>query len=301
MDFSIAGLRLLRAVAECRTLTAAAVELGYTQSGVSRQLAALERAAGSRLVERGTDGVPLTRSGLVLLRHARVVLDELDRAERELAEPGSEPQRVRLGAYVSAGAALLPGLLATVRRRCPDIRVTTREGTTPALVRAVRAGSLDLALIAARAPFHPPDDELPRLVTTTLQEGTLLVAAPAAGRFAGRDAVSVDELTGVDWIASASSSREPLLGVWPSLPGRPRVAHSTRDWLAKLNLVAAGCGLTTIPANLAPLVPDGVRLLHVTDGPEQRRRLLLIRLPGTPSPAVTAVLRLVGESLPAPD
>jgi DNA-binding transcriptional LysR family regulator len=294
MDISIVGLRLLRAVAERGTLTAAATELGYTQSGASRQLAALERAAGARLVERGDSRAPLTRAGLALLRHARVILDEVDDAARELTAGRPEPRRVRLGVYVSAGASLLPRLLTAARRRA-DVVVTTREGTTPALVRAVRSGSLDLALISARPPYDPPDDELPRLVTTTLRESTLLVAAPAAGRFAGRDTVSLAELADAEWIASPSPAHEPLLGVWPALPGRARVVHSTRDWLAKLSLVAAGCGLTTVPANLAPLIPDGVRLLSVTDGPEQRRRLLAVRLPGTPSPAVAAILPLLRE------
>ena len=297
MYTSINGLRVLREIAERRTLTAAAAELGYTQSGVSRQLAALERATGSQLVERGAVGAQLTPAGLVLLRHARVVLDELDHAERELTGATREPLRVRLGVYVSAAAALLPHILVTARRRRPDIAITTRDGTTPALVRAIRAGSLDLALVTAQPPFHPPDNELPRLATTTLQESTLLVAAPSTGRFAGRDSVRLDELVDAEWIASASTAREPLLGVWPSLPGRPRVAHSTRDWLAKLNLVAAGCGLTTVPANLAPLVPDGVRLLHVADGPTEKRRLLLIRMPGPPSPSVAAAQTLLRESL----
>jgi DNA-binding transcriptional LysR family regulator len=293
MDVSTTSLRVLRAVAERGSFSAAAVELGYTQSGISRQVAALEKEAGHSLFERRTGGVRPTSAGQALLRHGTVVLDALEAAQRELAGEPAGRTEVRLGAIISAGAVLLPQALRTLRLRAPGLAVTTREGTTPALVRAVRAGSLDLAVVAARPPFRPPDDELPALAVETLAEARLLVAAPATGRFAGRTSVEVAELADVDWIASPGTSTEPLLGVWPGLAGRPRVAHSARDWLTKLQLVAAGCGLTTVPSNLAAVLPEGVRLLQVSDGTDERRRLLLVRLPGEPSLAVDAVLRVL--------
>jgi hypothetical protein len=67
--------------------------------------------------------------------------------------------------------------------------------------------------------------------------------------------------------------------VWPGLGERPDIAHAARDWLAKLHLVAAGCGITTVPAALGPAVPPGVRILPVRGGPAEQRRILLARLP----------------------
>jgi DNA-binding transcriptional LysR family regulator len=99
--------------------------------------------------------------------------------------------------------------------------------------------------------------------------------------------VRLDELRGQRWIASRSTGDETLLGVWPGLDERPLIAHSTRDWLTKLQLVAAGCGLTTVPALIAPAVPPGVRLLRVADGPEEVRRLVLARLPGPIAPSAS--------------
>ena len=69
------------------------------------------------------------------------------------------------------------------------------------------------------------------------------------------------------------------MGVWPGLDERPEIAHTARDWLAKLHLVAAGCGLTTVSASLAPAVPPGVRVLAVRGGPHEQRRIVLARLP----------------------
>jgi DNA-binding transcriptional LysR family regulator len=70
------------------------------------------------------------------------------------------------------------------------------------------------------------------------------------------------------------------MGVWPGLAERPEVAHTARDWLAKLRLVAAGCGLTTVPPSLVPAVPPGVRVVSVRGGPEELRRILVAWLPG---------------------
>lgn len=83
--FEIDALRLLVAVAETGSFTKAAVRLNYTQSAVSRRIAALEQRAGGPLLERLPRGVRLNPTGRVLHRHALEVLDRMTRAERELA------------------------------------------------------------------------------------------------------------------------------------------------------------------------------------------------------------------------
>ena len=80
------------------------------------------------------------------------------------------------------------------------------------------------------------------------------------------------------------------MGVWPGVLDRPHVAHTARDWLTKLQLVAAGCGVTTVAPNLAPILPEGVELVRVEGGPAERRRTLVARLPGRPSPVVVAMV-----------
>ncbi|TCC64185.1 LysR family transcriptional regulator [Kribbella pittospori] len=279
-DVSLVALRVFREVAERGTFTSAATALGYTQSAVSRQIASLERAAGSALLERRREGVRLTAAGQVVLRNAAVVLDQLDATARELAGLPAAGGTVRLGWFPSAGAVLLPRAISALRRSHPSIAVTTREGSTPALVRALRAGSIDLALIASAPPFRPPDAESPALTLETLAERSLRLAVPATHPLAARDSVDVAELRGQRWIAAPAAGEELLMGVWPGLDERPQVAHTVRDWLAKLHLVAAGAGLTTISASMASAIPPGVRVLTVRGGPEELRRTILARLPG---------------------
>ncbi|SNS83767.1 DNA-binding transcriptional regulator, LysR family [Streptosporangium subroseum] len=282
MDFtnaSLTALRVFREVAERGTLTSAAAALDYTQSAVSRQISTLERAAGVPLLERRHDGVRLTAAGHIVLRRATTVLDQIDATARELAGLPVEAGTVRVGWFPSAGAVLLPRAIAALRRSHPAITVTSREGSTPALVRALRAGRVDLALLASAPPFRPLDTESPPLELRTLTERSLCLAVPATHPLARHDAVEVADLRGQRWIASPSSGDENLMGVWPGLDERPEIAHTARDWLAKLHLVAAGCGLTTVSASLAAAVPPGVRIVAVRGGPQEQRRLILARLP----------------------
>ena len=285
MEWSSTSLRLLRAIAETGSFTAAAGALGYTQSAVSRQVAGLEHASGVRLFERRAGGVLLTAAGATLLRHGSAALDEVDRAVRLLH--GTEPVggSVRLGVFTSLEAAIVPEVLALMRRRAPDVHVITREGSTPALVKGLRAGTLDLALISSRPPYPAPDDQDPALDLEVLLEGDLLVAVPAAGPLGLDGSVTLAQLQDATSIASPQTAGEPALGVWPALPQRPTIGHQARDWLAKLALVGGGWGITTLPSYLVGLAPAQVRLVRVVDGAPVTRRVLLARLPGAATPA----------------
>ncbi|MGZ4272079.1 MAG: LysR family transcriptional regulator, partial [Solirubrobacteraceae bacterium] len=250
-DFSPTGLRVLREVAQSGSFSAAARGLGYTQSAVSRQVAALEAVAGGALFERRRDGAVLTPAGARLLARAVRVLDELDAALRDAAEPDAGAGPVRLGTFATAAAGLLPGALASLPR---DLVVSVREGTTPALTRALRAGTLDLAVLAQTPPFRPPDAEAPALELTTLAERELVLGVGARHPFAARRAVEVGELAGQVWVASGSGAGESLLGVWPGLAHRPDIRYVVRDWHAKMTIVAAGLAITTV----APVSLDGL-------------------------------------------
>lgn len=282
--FSPTHLRLLVEVAEHGSFSAAAQALGYTQSAVSRQAAALEATAGRALFERRPDGVVLTPAGARLLVRAARVLDELDAAARELAGSDGSGGPVRLGAFAAAAAGLLPRVLATLPR---ELVVSVREGSTPVLTRALRAGALDLAVIAQTPPFRPPDAESPRLELTVLSEGDLVIGVGPRHPFAARGAVEVDELAGQTWVGSRADSGQ--LGVWPGLAERPDLRYSVRDWQAKLQFVAAGLGITTLAPVALDVLPDGVRVVAVRGGPHETRRMVLARRPVPLGGAVAAV------------
>jgi DNA-binding transcriptional LysR family regulator len=287
-EITLAGLRVLREVADRGSFTAAAAPLGYTQSAISRQVAALEGAAGAPLFARVARGVTLTPAGEALLRHANAVLDRLEEARRELAGvPAAPLGRLRVGAFPIALAALVPRALAALRAEHPALQLTLREGTTPTQLRRLRDGALDVAVVAA-LPGDPLD--APGLRLEPVVDDALLVAVASGHRLAGREAVGLDELAGEPWIEAG----EPLLGVWPALRGRsPTIALTARSWTAKLGLVAAGLGITVVPWLAAPALPAGVTLVRVRGEPATVRTVL-IATPAEPAPyadAFAAALR----------
>jgi DNA-binding transcriptional LysR family regulator len=294
LDCSVQDLRVLRAVVQRGSFTAAAAELGYTQSAISKRIAALETTAGHPLVLRERNGVRLTRAGEVLLRHAAIALEAIDDAERELGDQNPTRVRpVRLGAFASAAAGIVPRALERLTRDRPDIALTLREGTSAVLTRALRAGTLDLALLADVSAKTPPDDREPALEVEILSQGPLRIALGASHRLAGRSRVSVDELAGERWVTARSERQERLLGVWPGLT-RPDAPYVVRDWLTKLQLVTSGAAITTIPDVLVAALPRTVRAVSVDDSFVEQRRLVLARIPGVARPeseAVAAALR----------
>ncbi len=286
VDLSPLGLRVLREVAQAGSFSTAAGSLGYTQSAVSRQVAALETATGRRLFERGRHGVTLTTAGARLLASAVRVLDELDGALRELGGADADIGPVRVGAFATATAAFVPRALTSLPS---ELRVTLREGTTPALTRALRAGTLDLAVIAQAPPFRPPDAESPPLELTALSERELVLGVPAHHPFASAGMVDVAQLEGQVWVASRSDAGESLLGVWPGLAERPDVRYMVRDWLAKLQIVRAGLAITTLAPITRDVLGDGIAVVAVRGEPRETRRVVLARRPGPLDGAVARV------------
>jgi DNA-binding transcriptional LysR family regulator len=276
-DLSSTSLRTFREVAQAGSFSAAALSLGYTQSAISRQVAALEAAVGHRLFDRGRQGVTLTSAGARLLTSAIRALDDIDRALLELDSEQTTVGPVRLGAFPAAVIGLVPAALRTLP---PHLKVTLREATTPALTRALRARTLDLAIVARSPPFRPLDAESPPLELTTLSERELMIGVAASNPLASAAMVEARELEGQVWVASRSDAGDSLLGVWPGLAHRPDVRYVVRDWLAKLSIVAAGLAITTVaPVSLDGL-PDGIKVLAVRGEPRELRRIVLARQPG---------------------
>jgi DNA-binding transcriptional LysR family regulator len=219
-----------------------------------------------------------------LLTSAIRALDEIDTAVCELGGEPTAVGPVRLGAFAAAAIGVVP----TALRSLPaHLKVALREATTPALTRSLRAGTLDLAIVALAPPFRPPDAESPPLELSTISERELLIGVPASHPLASAQVVEVRELEGQVWVASRSDRGDSLLGVWPGLSGRADVRYVVRDWLAKLTIVAAGLAITTLAPITLGALPDGVRVLAVRGEPREIRRIVLARRPG-PVDAPTA-------------
>jgi DNA-binding transcriptional LysR family regulator len=142
-------LAVFEAVARERSFGRAARQLGYTQSAVSGQIAALERLVGERLLERhrGSAHVELTSAGQVLLSHASAITARLQAARADIEALGAaDVVRLRIGIHQSIGRSLLPSLVAAFASELPHAELVLHEaGTERNLQWLVAHGELDLA------------------------------------------------------------------------------------------------------------------------------------------------------------
>ena len=152
-ELTIGGLRAVREAATLRSISAAAEALGYTQSAVSRQIAAAEAAVDARLFERVSRRVVPTEAGEVLAEHANDVLGALEAAQQAV---GRVRQRLEgelvLGAFPAAISVLMPRAVARLAQSNPTLRISLHDASSPALIERMRDGLLDLAVVAMARP-----------------------------------------------------------------------------------------------------------------------------------------------------
>ncbi|WP_329126830.1 LysR family transcriptional regulator [Streptomyces sp. NBC_01465] len=290
--FEVDALRLLVAVAETGSFTKAAVRLNYTQSAVSRRIAALEQQAGGPLFVRLPRGVRLNPAGHTLHRNAVEVLDRLARAERELAVlHAGTGGLLHTGAFATANISLLPTALRALQHAKPDVEVIAVEGGTDMLMERLTDGALDLAVVSDYPSGLPSADGV---TTTVLCEDDLLVALPRAHRLAGSLKVDLSELQDEAWLHSAYGDRPTMLADACARAGfTPRKIIRIGEWTGKFGYVAAGLGVALVPSLAARAVPDELVLCRLTD--PALRRTVHVALPAAPLPAALALRELLHD------
>src|SRR5919107_2257440 len=212
-------MRVLREVAQRGSFSAAADALSFTQSAVSQQIAALEREAGTVLVQRSARGVRLTEAGEALVRHTEAILARLAEAEAELeAIAGLKGGRLRMASFESAGATLMPLAIAAFRVRHPAVELSMTLLEPEDSIPQLRAGELDLA-ITFRDAHGPGLDE--GLAHQHLIDDPMYLVLPRSHPLATKRNLRLADLAGEAWIGGAPRSRGKRL----VFPGRPAPRH----------------------------------------------------------------------------
>lgn len=240
----------MKAIADEGSFTGAALALGYSQPAISQMVRRLEQRTGTVLVERVGRNVRLTEAGEVLARHAVAVLSALDAAEEEVAAiAGLRAGRVRLMAFPSSSATLVPRALALVKKRFPDISVTFTEAEPPESLAALRAGECDLAVAFAYegTDVGRGEEDLDIFVTQKLLDDEVRLALPRSHPLADSDVVELSALSSENWIAGCPRCRGHLLQLCANEGFSPKVGFETEDYVAVLGLVAEGLGVALIP------------------------------------------------------
>ena len=287
-------MRILKEVADRGSFSAAAESLSYTQSAVSQQIAALEREAGTQLVTRGSRGIKLTEAGEALVRHADAILTRLADAEAELeAIAGLRGGRLRLAAFPTVGATLMPLAIATFRERHPDIELTVRQLEPEDSLPLLKCGDIDIALTIE--PSALADSE--GLDSTFLLEDPMFAALPMNHPLASKSRVRLKDLANDSWIGTtdACSCGALVRNHCIRMGFEPQITFESDDYLQIQGLIAAGVGVALIPTLALTTVRDDI-VIRDLGSEAPIRTIAAATLPGAQrSPAARAMLEVLTE------
>lgn len=244
------SIRVVRAIADTGSITAAAAHLGYSQPALSQHLRRLESRLDLPVLERVGRGVRLTEAGRIVARHAPAITTALDALQGELDElRGLRVARVRLAGFPSASPTIVPKLLAALAATHPGIEITYVEAEPPEAVAAVREDRADIALTFS----YPGDQADPHgrsargLSSAAVGSDVMLVVVPADHAVIGTSSVDVAALADESWIAGCPRCRGHLLEVCGREGFAPRITFETDNIAAVEGLVAAGMGVAMLP------------------------------------------------------
>ena len=299
--FDVKQLRVLKAVAEHGSFSAAADALSYSQPAISQQIAALEKRAATTLVDRGSRGVRLTDAGRALVEHAEVVLARLAAAEAELdAIAGIRGGRVRLASFPTAGASLLPPAVAVFTDRYPDVELSFVEQEPEEAAQMLRAAELEIAIVFEYGDVS--QSEFARLFEGIelhhLVDDPMYLALPREHSLARKQRVRLEDFADETWIqeTDAHSWCGGFHAACCEAAGfDPKVGFQSDDYNVVQGLIAAGVGISLVPGLALTNVREDIAIRSL--GPRApARRIAAATLSGRyRSPAVEAMLEILTD------
>ncbi|MFJ3639305.1 LysR family transcriptional regulator [Streptomyces sp. NPDC090108] len=294
-------LHILRAVADHRTVTAAAAALYLTPSAVSQQLAALEQETGHRLVDRGAKGVRLTPAGEILLGHTNAVLAQLERAEAELAAYGSgEAGTVTVAAFATGIAQVVGPAVARLAATAPGIRIRVRDAEGDESLPMVLDRQVDVAVAVEYRGAPPADD--PRFTYVPLYAEPFDAVVPLGHRLADAAVVPLAELSKDPWIGPypGNPCHDVVVLACESAGFQPVLEHSSDDFRAVVALASAGAGVALVPRSALRGMDLTSVVVHPVDGVAPTRRVFAaVRRGAEQHPLIQPVLEALGRAAQA--
>jgi DNA-binding transcriptional LysR family regulator len=260
-------LRYFVAVADELHFRRAAARLHISQPPLSQQIAALESELGCRLLERTRRRVELTPAGAAFLRDARAMLAELDVAvSTARAIDAGQAGVLRVGFVGSALLSIVPAAVQRFRRARPDVEVELRERSTVEALRSLGTGVVDVGLV--RPPIEPDDTLRAEVV---MRERTI-AAIPAGHELAKLRRIPLRRLAAAPLVLfprrQAPGFHDLLIGRLAATGTPPHVVQYAPEMLTIIGLVAAGIGVSPVPASVAHLALDGVTYRPLSGAPD---------------------------------
>lgn len=294
-------LRYFLVVAEEGHFTRAAERLGMQQPPLSQQIRSLEQELGFDLFRRHPKGAELTAGGNVFLKEARAILASVDQAAARAARAAAGTDgSISLGLTSSAAAhPLIPQIVRAHRVEKPGVALEFKEGNAAELTADIAAGKLDIAFL--RLPVSEP----PGVAFQPLQEEEMLLVLPA-----GHPAIPKKKTVEPPQVALQALRDESFILVRkPGAPGMyaklikacehagftPKIALEVDRMLTNISLVAAGVGISAVPASMRGFHAESVaycRILTRKGSPTLGAPLTVVHREANAAPAVAQFLAL---------
>ena len=280
----------------CRlgSFSAAAVELGFTQSAVSRQIATLERSVGVQLLARGPRGIEPTAAGEAFGHHARVVVNEIERAKQAALDTDSTGGgSLAIGAVPSVAAGVLPAAIHSLGTHL--LRAwTLMPGLTPELEAKVASAELDLAIVTDAPPGVSTDHRLHR---TPVGVDEMRVIVPLDHPLAGAGRQPLRAFANERWVEDNVGSAALLRRQAARAGFEPAIDLVAFDLLGKMAMVAAGHGLALIPATFSPSLRRDVVSIPLVDSPERGIYAITAATTDATTPMISALIDAVRAAI----
>ena len=269
-NLEVRHLLALVTVVETGTFSAAAEELGYTQSAVSQQVGILERIVGASLFERpgGRRPVQLTAAGEMLLIHARAVIARVSAAAADLRALASGQQgELRVGTLPSVGTKVLPRLLRSFRAEWPGIQIVLRESRESAdLIHDVETGEIDVTFIDI-GPYETGSLEVRRLL-----DDPMVLVAPSDAPEASRRAVTIDDVAHLPMIGTRNPGcRQIIDNAFRQAAVLPSYVFRSDDTPTIQGLVGSGLAYAVLPLLTVDEDDQNVAIIPIRPEPPPRR------------------------------
>ncbi|WP_244830955.1 LysR family transcriptional regulator [Caballeronia sp. TF1N1] len=276
--------RLLVAVADARSVSKAAAQVGITQSGASQAISQLESMLGVKILQRDRHGTTATAIGEQVIAHARCMLVEWESIKTLVDESrGLHTGRIKLATFPSVFASLLPSFLQSFSLLHPGIEVVSLEGTDDEIEHWLADSTVDVGVVLNAGAERE---------TFALGRDAWVVVLPTGhplGRRSSNVGVSLAELADEPYVLATGGCRQDSQRLFAEAGcALSDVRVSVNDWSTAFKLIREGLGLSLVPESILPVARQGLRVLNLAT-PLYREFGLVCSEAGNVSPVVKAL------------
>lgn len=273
--FDLTDLQLIVNIGDASSLTRGAEKSHLSLPAASNRVKNLEDHFGTRLFHRNSQGVTLTPSGDAFLRHARLVLRQIDHLRGDIHEyaRGIKGQ-VRMVANTTAMTEFMPAVLSRYLATHPDVTVELRERLSYLVVKAVSEGSADIGIVAGR-PAASDLEYLP------YRADRLVLVTPMDHPLSGQDDVAFANTLSYEYVGLSewSAIHAFLIQAADNLGHPFRFRVEVGSFEAVCRMIEAGVGIGVVPERAAQRYAQrlNIKLVRLSDDWAERKLHICVR------------------------